>query len=111
MLTAGPAFAAGSDVTEPVEGLPETPRGAVVSAYKGGGRSVREAASAALLGDDAHVTRFLDAELPAARAEDNRFAILASLARAGKAVEQSVTTAMLAGNEAVAVYLRGGYEA
>ncbi|WP_256123345.1 ALF repeat-containing protein [Streptomyces sp. EN16] len=78
-LSAAPAHAAPGD---PQNGLPGTDQGKAVWAYKTGGRAVREGAAAALLGTPAALTAFLTTELPAARAEDNRFAVLSSLSEA-----------------------------
>ncbi|MFK8848025.1 ALF repeat-containing protein [Streptomyces sp. Ac-502] len=80
-LTATPAHAAGSDSGETGDVLPHTERGQVVWAYKSGGRAVREAAAAALVGSPAAVTAFLARGLPFAKAEDNRFAILTGMAQ------------------------------
>lgn len=110
-LSATPAHAAPSAPGSPDTGLPDTEHGRAVWAYKTGGRAVREGAAAALLGTPAALTAFLTTELPVARAEDNRFAVLSSLSEAGRSVQQTASAALSAGDEAVAAFLRDGFAA
>ncbi len=107
-----PAYAAaGAGVGAVPEGagLPDTARGKVVWAYRSGGRAVRTAAAAALVGSAAEVTAFLDQRLPAARAEDNKFTLFKALGTAGKATRDGIGGALSGGDAAVETFLKGGF--
>ncbi|MFF9296754.1 ALF repeat-containing protein [Streptomyces althioticus] len=103
----GPAYAAD---TVPADGgarLPDTDRAKVVRAYRTGGRSVRTAAVAALVGNADEVATFLGERLPAAVAEDNRFTLTQALVSAGRATRTGIGEALTGGNAAVAAYQPG----
>lgn len=105
------AYAASEPGAMAVPGLPDTERGRVVAAYRSGGRAVRTAAAAALVGSAADVTAFLDQTLPVARAEDNRFTLVESLATAGAATRDGIGGALSGGLTAIETYLQGGFQA
>ncbi|WP_235614495.1 ALF repeat-containing protein [Streptomyces ambofaciens] len=104
------ASAAGTDSVPEGSGLPDTDRGKVVWAYRTGGRAVRTAAAAALVGSAADVRAFLDEKLPAARAEDNRFTLTQSLVTAGRATRDGIGMALSGGTAAVEAFLKGGFQ-
>lgn len=108
VLSGAPAYAAEGDAELP-GGVPDTARGQVLWAYLTGGRSVRAAAAAALVGSDAQVSAFLSGELAPAKAEDNRVAVFQGLAWAGRSVQAAASRALSGGDEAIAAYLKDGY--
>ena len=91
-------------------GLPGTDRAKVVQAYRTGGRAVRTAAAAALVGNADAVATFLSERLAAATAEDNRFTLTQALVSAGKATRTGIGQALSGGEAAVAAYLAGGFQ-
>ncbi|MFF9847670.1 ALF repeat-containing protein [Streptomyces litmocidini] len=114
MFGTRPAYAAGGSGGTPAvpegSGLPDTDRGKVVWAYRSGRRAVRTAAAAALVGSNADITDFLSQKAPVAWAEDNRFALAESLATAGLATRNVISTALSSGDAAVEAILQGGFQ-
>ncbi|MYV92678.1 ALF repeat-containing protein, partial [Streptomyces sp. SID1034] len=90
--------------------LPDTDRAKAVKAWLLGGNATRAAAEAALIGSDAEVTAFLTDELPKVTAEDNRVAVLTSLAGGGKGTRRDAGAAIEGGDTAIAAYLAGGFK-
>ncbi|MFD0276833.1 polymorphic toxin-type HINT domain-containing protein [Kitasatospora sp. NPDC127111] len=91
--------------------VPQSDRGRIVQIWKDGGPGVKAAAEAALLGSDADVRKFLDADLKPAQLADDRLSATQIHDLGGQAVRDAATKALNGTPDDLQAFLATGWQA